>query len=112
MSIIKTTNKFHGNTLEKNIQRIEMIKLIKQDINLLIIINKFTYCLMENDLHRLQHIIEDELFFEIVPINVINKYMNKLNKFDNIEDDVEYVYKLKAENGFRRTMDFLIRRVH
>ncbi|MCC0645412.1 hypothetical protein KGF41_14190 [Clostridioides sp. ZZV14-6150] len=110
MSIIKTTNKFQGNTLERNLQRIEMIKLIKQDINLLTKINKFTYCIIENDLHGLQHIIEDELFFEIVPINIINKYINKLNKFDNINDVFEAVYKIKGENGFRRTMDYLVRR--
>lgn len=110
MSIIKTTNKFNGNLLEKNEQRVENIKLIKKDINLLTKINKFTYCIKTNKLHELQHIIEYELFFEIVSIDVIIKCINKINNLDNIDDDFTEAYINKGENGVRRTIDYMVRR--
>ncbi|MDI0267883.1 hypothetical protein QIW52_17975 [Clostridioides difficile] len=111
MSIIKTTNKFQGNSLEKNEQRIDMIEKIKDDDNLPTIIKKFFEYISKHDLDKIKHIIEDELFFEIVPSNIIDRYINKINIYENIEDEFEEVYKLKGQNGFRRTVDCLIRRM-
>ncbi|MCI9976493.1 hypothetical protein JY742_10210 [Clostridioides difficile] len=111
MSIIKTTNKFQGNILDRNIQRIDTIKLTKQDGGLVIKIKKFIYYVKKCNINILLFIIENELFFEIIPVYIINKYVNKLNQFNNIENVLEEVYISEAENGFRRTMDYLVRRI-
>ncbi|MCC0783564.1 hypothetical protein IR152_10820 [Clostridioides sp. ES-S-0108-01] len=111
MSIIKATNKFKGNTLEKNTQRLEMIRKTKEDVNLSVEIKKFTDYVVKHNVYEIQYMIENILFFEIIPIDIIDKYINKLNKYEDIENDFEEVYILKAENGFRRTVDYLVRRV-
>ncbi|MDY6690644.1 hypothetical protein [Clostridioides difficile] len=111
MSIIKATNKFQGNSLEKNEQRVEMIKITKDDANLPIKIKKLIKYIEEKDLEKIQYVIENILFFEIVSFDIIIKYINKLNGYENIENDFKEVYILKAENGFRRTMDYLVRRM-
>ncbi|HGM1374917.1 TPA: hypothetical protein ACKONX_002882 [Clostridioides difficile] len=111
MSIIKTTNKFQGNSLEKNEQRVEMIKITKDDADLPIKIKKLIKYIEEKDLEKIQYVIENILFFEIVSFDIIIKYINKLNGYENIENDFKEVYILKAENGFRRTMDYLVRRM-
>ncbi len=111
MGIIKTSEIFQGNILEKNEQRIEMIKITKDNGDLLVKIEKLFEYINKNDLQGVQYMIENELFYEKVPDYVINKYIIKLNKYCNIEDFRE-VYKLKAQNGFRRTMDYLVRKKH
>ncbi|EQG38303.1 TPA: hypothetical protein ACJI4K_003338 [Clostridioides difficile] len=111
MSIIKATNKFQGNSLEKNEQRIEMIKITKDDADLPIKIKKLIKYIEEKNLEKIQYVIENILFFEIVSFDTIIKYINKLNGYENIENDFKEVYILKAENGFRRTMDYLVRRI-
>lgn len=111
MSIIKATNKFQGNSLEKNEQRVEMIKITKDDADLPIKIKKLIKYIEEKDLEKIQYVIENILFFEIVSFDIIIKYINKLNGYENIENDFKEVYILKAENGFRRTMDYLVRRM-
>ncbi|HDG7527541.1 TPA: hypothetical protein PFR81_002038 [Clostridioides difficile] len=111
MSIIKATNKFQGNSLEKNEQRVEMIKITKDDADLPIKIKKLIKYIKEKDLEKIQYVIENILFFEIVSFDIIIKYINKLNGYENIENDFKEVYILKAENGFRRTMDYLVRRM-
>ncbi|HBG2116811.1 hypothetical protein M1I50_08880 [Clostridioides difficile] len=111
MSIIKATNKFQGNSLEKNEQRVEMIKITKDDADLPIKIKKLIKYIEEKDLEKIQYVIENILFFEIVPFDIIIKYINKLNGYENIENDFKEVYILKAENGFRRTMDYLVRKM-
>ncbi|HBF7547433.1 TPA: hypothetical protein KOY69_002034 [Clostridioides difficile] len=111
MSIIKATNKFQGNSLEKNEQRVEMIKITKDDADLPIKIKKLIKYIEEKDLEKIQYVIENLLFFEIVSFDIIIKYINKLNGYENIENDFKEVYILKAENGFRRTMDYLVRRM-
>lgn len=112
MSIIKTVGRFQGNTLEKNEQRIEMIRFVKQDIDLSVIIKRFLDNVRDYNLKNVRYIIENELFFERVSIDIICRYMDLLNKYVDVEDDFEEVYKLKAEVGFRRTMDWLFRQVH
>ncbi|HBF0668621.1 TPA: hypothetical protein KR288_002469 [Clostridioides difficile] len=111
MSIIKATNKFQGNSLEKNEQRVEMIKITKDDADLPIKIKKLIKYIEEKDLEKIQYVIENILFFEIVSFDIIIKYINKLNGYENIENDFKEVYILKAENGFRRTIDYLARRM-
>ncbi|EOE7167599.1 hypothetical protein KWL52_006740 [Clostridioides difficile] len=111
MSIIKATNKFQGNSLEKNEQRVEMIKITKDDADLPIKIKKLIKYIEEKDLEKIQYVIENLLFFEIVSFDIIIKYINKLNGYENIENDFKEVYILKAENGFRRTIDYLVRRM-
>ncbi|HGM3507328.1 TPA: hypothetical protein ACKOR7_001904 [Clostridioides difficile] len=111
MSIIKVTNKFQGNSLEKNEQRVEMIKITKDDADLPIKIKKLIKYIEEKDLEEIQYVVENILFFEIVSFDIIIKYINKLNGYENIENDFKEVYILKAENGFRRTMDYLVRRI-
>ncbi len=110
MGIIKASEIFRGNILEKNEQRINMIKKITDD-DLLIKIEKFFKYIREYNLQGVQYIIENELFYEKVPDYIINKYIIKLNKNCNIED-FKYAYRLKAKNGFRRTMDYLVRIKH
>ncbi|WP_131057990.1 hypothetical protein [Clostridioides difficile] len=112
MSIIKATNKFQGNSLEKNEQRVEMIKITKDDADLPIKIKKLIKYIEEKDLEKIQYVIENILFFEIVSFDIIIKYINKLNGYENIENDFKEVYRLKAKNGFRRTMDYLVRKKH
>ncbi|VIF91312.1 Uncharacterised protein [Clostridioides difficile] len=111
MSIIKATNKFQGNSLEKNEQRVEMIKITKDDADLPIKIKKLIKYIEEKDLEKIQYVVENILFFEIVSFDTIIKYINKLKGYENIENDFKEVYILKAENGFRRTMDYLVRRI-
>ncbi|EGT5282758.1 TPA: hypothetical protein KPE78_001198 [Clostridioides difficile] len=111
MSIIKATNKFQGNSLEKNEQRVEMIKITKDDADLPIKIKKLIKYIEEKDLEKIQYVIENILFFEIVSFDIIIKYINKLNGYENIENDFKEVYILKAENGFRRTIDYLVRQI-
>ncbi|MGX4591240.1 hypothetical protein ACWJU5_14135 [Clostridioides difficile] len=112
MSIIKAVGRFQGNTLERNEQRIEMIRFVKQDICLSSIIKKFLDNVRYYNLKNVRYIIENELFFERVSIDVICKYMDLLNRCVDVETDFEEIYKLKAEVGFRRTMDWLFRQVH
>lgn len=112
MSIINTVWRFQGNILEKNEQRIEMIRFVKQDIDLSVIIKRFLDNVRDYNLKNVRYIIENELFFERVSIDIICRYMDLLNKYVDVEDDFEEVYKLKAEVGFRRTMDWLFRQVH
>ncbi|MCO5822798.1 hypothetical protein M8668_13220 [Clostridioides difficile] len=112
MSIIKTVGRFQGDTLEKNEQRIEMIRFVKQYDSLLVIIKKFLDRAREHDINGLVYIIENELFFEVIPVYVIEKYLDRLNMFSNVEDSFEEAYRLKAETGFRRSMDWLFRQVH
>ncbi|HBG7056002.1 TPA: hypothetical protein OLX52_002328 [Clostridioides difficile] len=112
MSIIKVVGKFQGNTLERNEQRIEMIRFVKRDICLSVIIKKFLYNVRDYNFKNVRYIIENELFFERVSIDVICRYMDLLNRCVDVETDFEEIYKLKAEVGFRRTMDWLFRQVH
>lgn len=112
MSIINTVGRFQGDTLEKNEQRIEMIRFVKQDIHLSVIIKKFLDNVRDYNLKNVRYIIENELFFERVSIDIICRYMDLLNKYVDVEDEFEEVYKLKAEVGFRRTIDWLFRQVH
>lgn len=112
MSIIKTVGRFQGDTLEKNEQRIEMIRFVKQDIHLSFIIKKFLDNVRDYNLKNVRYIIENELFFERVSIDIICRYMDLLNRYVDVEDGFEEVYKLKAEVGFRRTIDWLFRQVH
>lgn len=112
MSIIKTVGRFQGNILEKNEQRIEMIRFVKKDISLSVIINKFLDNVRDYNLKNVRYIIENELFFERVSIDIICRYMDLLNRYVDVEDDFEEIYKLKAEVGFKRTMDWLFRQVH
>lgn len=111
MSIINTVGRFQGNTLEKNEQRIEIIRNVKQDIDLSVIIKKFLENVRDYNLKNVRYIIENELFFERVSIDIICRYMDLLNKYIYVEDDFEEIYKLKAEVGFRRTIDWLFRQV-
>ncbi len=111
MSIIKTVGRFQGNTLEKNEQRIEMIRFVKQDIDLSVIIKRFLDNVRDCNLKNVRYIIENELFFERVSIDIICRYMDLLNRCVDVEDDFEEVYKLKAEVGFRRTIDWLFRQI-
>ncbi|ENY8630256.1 hypothetical protein RZ897_013740 [Clostridioides difficile] len=108
MGIIKSSEIFQGNILEKNEQRLEMIEYTKRDINLLTKIKHLFENINECNLQDAQYIIENELFYERVSINTINKY---INKFGDI-NDFKYAYRLKAKNGFRRTMDYLVRKKH
>ncbi|HDF2783065.1 TPA: hypothetical protein PC473_003888, partial [Clostridioides difficile] len=62
MSIIKATNKFQGNSLEKNEQRVEMIKITKDDADLPIKIKKLIKYIEEKDLEKIQYVIENILF--------------------------------------------------
>ncbi|MCC0705064.1 hypothetical protein IC213_18575 [Clostridioides sp. ES-S-0049-02] len=112
MSIINTVGRFQGNTLEKNTQRIEMIRFVKQDISLSVIIKKFLDNVKDYNLKNVRYIIENELFFERVSIDIICRYMDLLNKYTDIEYEFREVYKLKAQNGFRRTMDYLVRQTY
>lgn len=112
MSIIKVVGRFQGNILERNEQRVEMIRFIKQDICLSVIIKKFLDSVRDYNLKNVRYIIENELFFERVSIDVICRYMDLLNRCVDVEADFEEIYKLKAEVGFRRTMDWLFRQVH
>ncbi|EQH27367.1 hypothetical protein QM1_0975 [Clostridioides difficile DA00212] len=88
-----------------------MIKITKDDADLPIKIKKLIKYIEEKDLEKIQYVIENILFFEIVSFDIIIKYINKLNGYENIENDFKEVYILKAENGFRRTMDYLVRRM-
>ncbi|MGI4915760.1 hypothetical protein ACRV3X_10930 [Clostridioides difficile] len=89
-----------------------MIRFVKQDIGLSVIINKFLDNVRDYNLKNVRYIIENELFFERVSIDIICRYMDLLNRYAYVEDDFEEVYKLKAEVGFRRTIDWLFRQVH
>lgn len=108
MSIIKSSNKFDGNTLQRNTQRIKMIKHIKENNSLSALTKMFFENVKEYNLYSVKYIIENELFYEIVSINIIYKYIKYINMFENIQNDFERIYKLKAQNGFRRTIDYLI----
>ncbi|MCC0645428.1 hypothetical protein KGF41_14270 [Clostridioides sp. ZZV14-6150] len=108
MSIIKSSNKFYGNTLQRNAQRIEMIKHIKENNNLSDVIKMFFENVKEYNLYSVKYIIENELFYEIVSIDIIYKYIKYINIFEVIQNDFEKIYRLKAQNGFRRTIDYLI----
>lgn len=112
MSVIKAVGRFQGNILERNGQRVEMIRFVKQDSNLSFIIKKFLDNVRDYNLKNVRYIIENELFFERVSIDVICRYMDLLNRCVDVEDDFEEIYRLKAEVGFRRTMDWLFRQVH
>lgn len=111
MGIIKASEIFQGNILEKNEQRIEMIKITKDNGGLLVKIEKLFEYINKNDLQGVQYMIENELFYEKVSIDIIIKYIDKLSGYDNVED-FKYTYRLKAENGFRRTIDYLVRIKH
>ncbi|HBG5739839.1 hypothetical protein ACRVX5_11370 [Clostridioides difficile] len=89
-----------------------MIRFVKQDIGLSVIINKFLDNVRDYNLKNVRYIIENELFFERVSIDIICRYMDLLNRYVDVEDGFEEVYKLKAEVGFRRTIDWLFRQVH
>lgn len=108
MSIIKSSKKFDGDMLQRNTQRIKMIKGRKEDSDLSTLIKILFKNVKEYNLYSVKYIIENELFYEIVPINIIYKYIKYINMFKNIENNFEEVYKLKAQNGFRRTVDWLI----
>ncbi|ENY8911931.1 hypothetical protein [Clostridioides difficile] len=108
MSIIKSSNKFYGNALQRNAQRIEIINHIKEDNNLSDVIKMFFESVKEYNLYSVKYIIENELFYEIVSIDIIYKYIKYINIFEDIQNDFERIYKLKAQNGFRRTIDYLI----
>ncbi|HBF2862426.1 TPA: hypothetical protein KO123_002361 [Clostridioides difficile] len=108
MSIIKSSKKFDGNTLQRNTQRIKMIKRIKEDNNLSDVIKTFFENVKEYNLYSVKYIIENELFYEIVSIDIIYKYIKYINIFEDIQNDFERIYRLKAQNGFRRTIDYLI----
>ncbi|MDI0267895.1 hypothetical protein QIW52_18035 [Clostridioides difficile] len=108
MSIIKSSNKFYGNILQRNAQRVKMIEHIKENNSLSSLTKMFFENVREYNLYSVKYIIENELFYEIVPINIIYKYIKYINMFKDIENDFEEVYKLKAQNGFRRTVDWLI----
>ncbi|MCC0783581.1 hypothetical protein IR152_10910 [Clostridioides sp. ES-S-0108-01] len=108
MSIIKSSKKFDGNTLQRNAQRIKMIKRIKEDNSLSALTKMFFENVKEYNLYSVKYIIENELFYEIVSIDIIYKYIKYINMFKNIENNFEEVYKRKAQNGFKRTMDWLI----
>ncbi|HBG2116696.1 hypothetical protein M1I50_09440 [Clostridioides difficile] len=89
-----------------------MIRFVKQDIGLSVIINTFLDNVRDYNLKNVRYIIENELFFERVSIDIICRYMDLLNRYVDVEDGFEEVYKLKAEVGFRRTIDWLFRQVH
>lgn len=108
MSIIKSSNKFDGNTLQRNAKRIKMIKRIKEDNSLSALTKMFFENVKDYNLYSVKYIIENELFYEIVSINIIYKYIKYINMFENIQNDFERIYRLKAQNGFRRTIDYLI----
>ncbi|HBF8123556.1 TPA: hypothetical protein KOY70_003312 [Clostridioides difficile] len=108
MSIIKSSNKFYGNALQRNVQRIEIINHIKEDNNLSDVIKMFFESVKEYNLYSVKYIIENELFYEIVSIDIIYKYIKYINIFEDIQNDFERIYRLKAQNGFRRTIDYSI----
>lgn len=112
MCIIKTVHKFDGDILQRNAKRVQMIRDIKDSSNLMIIIKRFLDNVKDYNLKNVRYIIENELFFERVSIDVICRYMDLLNRCVDVEADFEEIYKLKAEVGFRRTMDWLFRQVH
>ncbi|HBF2805432.1 TPA: hypothetical protein ACVT6Z_001394 [Clostridioides difficile] len=112
MSTIKVVGRFQGNILERNKQRIEMIRFVKQDICLSVIIKKFLDNVRNYNLKNVRYIIENELFFERISVDMICRYMDTLNKYENIEYRFEEAYILKAENGFRKTIDYLVRQTY
>ncbi|HIE4788151.1 TPA: hypothetical protein ACXNC6_003775 [Clostridioides difficile] len=112
MCIIKTVHKFDGNTLQRNAKRVQMISDIKDSSNLTIIIKRFLDNVRDYNFKNVRYIIENELFFERISVDMICKYMDTLNKYENIECIFEEAYILKAENGFRRTIDYLVRQIH
>ncbi|VIF92287.1 Uncharacterised protein [Clostridioides difficile] len=112
MSIIKVVGRFQGNILERNEQRIEMIRFLKQDSSLYVIIKKFLDNVKDYNLKNVRYIIENELFFERISVDMICRYMDILNEYENIECRFEEVYILKGQNGFRRTIDYLVRQIH
>lgn len=89
-----------------------MIRNVKDDSNLMIIIKRFLDSVKNCNLKNVRCIIEKELFFERVSTDIICKYMDLLNKYTDIEYEFREVYKLKAQNGFRRTMDYLVKQIH
>ncbi|HDG7527432.1 TPA: hypothetical protein PFR81_001924 [Clostridioides difficile] len=112
MCIIKTVYKFDGNTLQRNAKRVQMIRDIKDSSNLTIIIKRFLDNVKNYNLKNVRYIIENELFFERISVDMICRYMDKLNKYENIECIFEEAYILKGENGFRRTVDYLVRQTY
>ncbi|HBF2502759.1 TPA: hypothetical protein KN168_003266 [Clostridioides difficile] len=108
MSIIKSSKKFDGNALQRNAKRIKMIERIKEDNSLSALTKMFFENVKEYNLYSVKYIIENELFYEIVSIDIIYKYIKYINIFEDIQNDFERIYKLKAQNGFRRTIDYLI----
>lgn len=108
MSIIKSSKKFDGNALQRNTKRIKMIERIKEDNSLSALTKMFFENVKEYNLYSVKYIIENELFYEIVSIDIIYKYIKYINIFEDIQNDFERIYRLKAQNGFRRTIDYLI----
>lgn len=112
MCIIKTVHKFDGDTLQRNAKRIQMIRNIKDDSNLTIIIKRFLDSLKDYNFKNVRYIIENELFFERISVQTICIYIDTLNRYTDIEYILKEAYILKAENGFRRTMDYLVRQTY
>ncbi len=112
MCIIKTVHKFDGDTLQRNSKRVQMIRNVKDDSNLMIIIKRFLDSVKDYDLKNVRYIIENELFFERISVPTICRYIDTLNRYTDIECRFEEAYILKAENGFRRTIDYLVRQTY
>nr|WP_219716405.1 hypothetical protein [Clostridioides difficile] len=112
MCIIKTVYKFDGDILQRNAKRVQMIRDIKGSSNLTIIIKRFLDNVKDYNFKNVRYIIENELFFERISVDMICRYMDTLNKYENIECIFEEAYILKGENGFRRTVDYLVKQIH
>lgn len=112
MCIIKTVYKFDGNTLQRNAKRVQMIRDTKDSNSLIIIIKRLLNNVKDYNLKNVKYIIENELFFEMISVQTICRYMDILNKYENIECRFEEAYILKAQNGFKRTIDYLVRQIH
>lgn len=91
----------NGNIIERNKLRINLIK--NNDFKKVsVLFKKVQYCIENKFLFELKIILQDELYFEIIPNKFLDNLVNTYNKIDKSIQN-QYINELKQSYMIRGT---------